>query len=161
MPIQYPTWTAGGSDDLALISELPNDLRELIEESGGFILHHGAIHFRGGVLQPEWNSLREAWRGIHALHLLYPEVLPTDIPFAQDQLGDQYLLREGSVVGLGHKLEPGFRLHAFPPFCMAESGEKTSLRPIPITELNQLHSEVAKQIRTVPDGGIVTFSIQP
>ena len=194
MVAEHSTWTAGKSDDLALISELPNDLRELIQESGGFILHDGAIHFRGCVLEPDWNSLREAWRGTNALHLLYPDVYTTDIPFAQDQLGDQYLLRDGSVlrleaetgevalfannlqaftsgignsiseylnVGLGYKLEPGFLLHASPPFCMAESGVKTSLRPIPIAELIRFHAEVAKQIRDVPDGWKVAFSIQP
>lgn len=32
-----------------------------------------------------------------ALHWHYPEVLATDVPFAQDSVGDQYLLRDGTV----------------------------------------------------------------
>ncbi|HVF98455.1 MAG TPA: hypothetical protein VND68_01345, partial [Chloroflexia bacterium] len=32
-----------------------------------------------------------------AFHEHYPGVLPTDVPFAQDAIGDQYLLRDGIV----------------------------------------------------------------
>jgi hypothetical protein len=52
------------------------------------------------VLKPEWHSLRAAWRGANAFHVLYEEVRPSDIPFAQDQLGDQFLLRGGAVLRL-------------------------------------------------------------
>ena len=55
------------------------------------------MHLRGACLAPLWHSLREAWLGQNAFHRLYPELTPQDIPFAQDCLGDQFLLREGMV----------------------------------------------------------------
>jgi hypothetical protein len=35
-----------------------------------------------------------------AFHTLYESVQDTDIPFAQDQVGDQFLIRDGSVLRL-------------------------------------------------------------
>ncbi|SKB02084.1 hypothetical protein SAMN02745166_03537 [Prosthecobacter debontii] len=72
----------------------------MIAHPAGFILRYGAIHFRGCVDQPDWHSLRKAWYGDHSFHRLYPSVFETDIPFAQDQMGDQYLLRSEEVFRL-------------------------------------------------------------
>ena len=55
---------------------------------------------RGACLNPEWHSLRAAWRGPKAFHTLYDGVRPSDIPFAEDQAGDQFLMREGAVLRL-------------------------------------------------------------
>lgn len=189
---EHRTWVGGDSDDQVLLGELPDDLRSVIASPAGFILHHGAIHFRGCVSRPEWHSLREAWHGERAFHRLYPGVFETDIPFAQDQMGDQYLLRGNVVfrldaetgdvsrfasdletflagigdditeylnVGLDHELPPGRLLHAHPPFCMAESGRGASLRAVPADELILFHADLARQIRDVPDGGKVTFTV--
>lgn len=186
------TWEYGDSDDKELFDELPTNLRAVIASPNGFILNHGAIHFRGCVKRPAWHSLRAAWRGPHAFHLLYPDILETDVPFAQDQVGDQFLLRGKEVfqldaetgavsrfeadlqsflsgiagdiaeylnVGLYHQLQPGFLLHAHPPFCVAESGQGISLRPVPAEELILFHADLANQIREVPDGGKVKFTI--
>ena len=186
------TWEGGDSDDKELLDELPAELRAVIANLNGFIVHHGAIHFRGCVEQPAWHSLREAWHGPHAFHRLYPGILETDVPFAQDQVGDQYLLRGKEVfhldaetgevgrfdadlesflsgiaddiaeylnVGLDHQLPPGFLLHAHPPFCVAESGQGTSLRPVPAKELILFHADLASQIRDVPDGAKVKFTV--
>lgn len=90
---EHRTWEGGESDDLSVLDQLPDNLRAVIASPAGFILHHGAIHFRGCVSRPAWHSLGEAWHGENAFHQLYPGVSETDIPFAQDQLGDQYLLR--------------------------------------------------------------------
>src|SRR5262249_35554925 len=38
--------------------------------------------------------------GMHAFHRLYTTVLPEDVPFAEDCLGDQFLLRDGRVFRL-------------------------------------------------------------
>lgn len=35
-----------------------------------------------------------------AFHRLYPNIRAADIPFAQDQVGDQFLIRDGAVVRL-------------------------------------------------------------
>ncbi len=66
----------------------------------GFILHEGAVHVRGACSAPEWHSLRAAWRGPKAFHILYEDVRPSDIPFGQDQVGDQFLIRDGVVFRL-------------------------------------------------------------
>lgn len=62
-------------------------------------------------------------------------------------------------VGLDHKLPPGCLLHAHPPFCMAESGVGASLDAVPADELILFHADLARQIRDVPDGGKVTFTV--
>lgn len=87
-------------DDAELLDELPPDLVDLLKEINGFILHHGALHIRGASRTPEWHSLRSALRGPAAFHALYENVHASDIPFGQDQLGDQFLLREGRVLRL-------------------------------------------------------------
>jgi hypothetical protein len=186
------TWEGGDSDDKELLDELPADLRAVITNPNGFILHHGAIHFRGCMKQPAWHSLREAWCGDHAFHRLYKGILESDVPFAQDQVGDQYFLRGKEVfrldaetgdvsrfeadlesflagiaddiaeylnVGLDHQLQPGFLLQAYPPFCVAESGHGTSLRPVPAKELILFHADLASQISHVPDGGKIQFTL--
>lgn len=192
MNSEHRTWGGADSDDQALLGELPDNLRAVVARPAGFILHNGAIHFRGCVSGPAWHSLREAWHGEHAFHHLYPDVQETDIPFAQDQLGDQYLLRGAEVfrldaetgelsrfasdleaflsgianditeylnVGLDRELQPGQLLHAYPPFCMAESGRGVSLRPVPADELIRFHADLASQLREVPEGGKVTFTV--
>lgn len=94
------TWQGRRIDDVELLRDLPANLVRVLGETNGFILHNGAVHVRGASLTPEWHSLREAWRGSNAFQVLYESVLPTDIPFAQDQFGDQFLLRDGQVVQL-------------------------------------------------------------
>lgn len=100
MNIPNITWQGESIDDVEILSELPADLMQLLTDKNGFILHCGALHVRGASLTPEWHSLRSAWRGPNAFFVLYDEVGSSDIPFAQDQVGDQFLLREGSVFRL-------------------------------------------------------------
>ncbi len=94
------SWRGGPIDDTQLLAELPSELGGLLDELNGFILHEGALHVRGASLAPEWHSLRAAWKGPNALHRFYEELEPGDIPFAQDQLGDQFLLRQGMIIRL-------------------------------------------------------------
>jgi hypothetical protein len=84
-------------DDRETLDRLPRDLRNLLEQVNGFIQFGGGLHVRGACLEPTWHSLREAIPGELALHEHYPGVLTTDVPFAQDAIGDQYLLRDGTV----------------------------------------------------------------
>ncbi|MGE0322021.1 MAG: hypothetical protein AB7K71_04485 [Polyangiaceae bacterium] len=86
--------------DPMLLRELPGELARLLKERNGFIAFAGGLHVRGACNEPSWHSLREVWKGAGALHERYPEVKPTDVPFAQDCVGDQYLLRDGEVVQL-------------------------------------------------------------
>lgn len=85
-------------DDPEILQDVPPALRELLAEDNGFIAYGGGLHVRGACLEPKWHSLREAMEGPHAFHKLYPgEVDMTDVPFAQDCSGDQFLIRGGVV----------------------------------------------------------------
>lgn len=84
-------------DDPEIFGALPEILRNLLERANGYVAYHGGLHLRGACLQPHWHSLRDAWLGDDALFRLYPAVRESDIPFAEDALGDQFLLRDGVV----------------------------------------------------------------
>ena len=100
MNVPNITWKGESIEDVEILSELPADLVHVLTETNGFILHRGAVHVRGACLGPEWHSLRAAFHGPKAFHTLYEDVRPSDIPFAQDQVGDQFLIREGIVLRL-------------------------------------------------------------
>ena len=100
MELSGVTWVGPAIGDAEIVAELPGELRDVLASINGFILHGGALHVRGAVREPEWHSIRHAWRGADALSSLYPAVEPDDVPFAQDCVGDQFLLRGGRVVRL-------------------------------------------------------------
>lgn len=94
--------TATGSpiDDPEILMLLPSELSDMLHETNGFILFQGGLHVRGAIKSPTWHSLRHSMQGKYALHNLYTNVKVLDIPFAQDCMGDQYLLRETKVLRL-------------------------------------------------------------
>jgi hypothetical protein len=127
-----------------------------------------------------------------AFHRLYACVKPTDIPFAQDCVGDQFLLRNGHVLRLlsetgetegaaidlaeffehieenaeeflnfspDHPLEPGQLLHAYPPFCVKDTGKGYSLKACPAKEVILSHAEFAKEIADVANGDSITIEV--
>src|SRR5258706_13593212 len=100
MDIHGITWQGESVEDVEILPELPADLVRLLGKRNGFIVHEGAVHIRGACLTPEWHSLRAAWRGPKAFHSLYEDVRRSDVPFAQDLIGDQFLIRDGSVLRL-------------------------------------------------------------
>lgn len=79
---------------------LPDNLLSLLKQINGFIQFGGGLHLRGLCKEPEWHSLRAVLLGESAIHKLYPAVEKTDIPFAQDCVADQYLLRGRTVYKL-------------------------------------------------------------
>lgn len=79
---------------------LPDNLLALLQQINGFIQFGGGLHVRGLCDEPNWHSLRSALFGENAIHKLYPAVATTDVPFAQDCVADQYLLRERQVLKL-------------------------------------------------------------
>ncbi len=101
MALPETTFTGPAIDDPGTFGLLPAALRAILEETNGFVAFRGGLHLRGACREPLWHSLERAWKGDHALYRLYPSVRPEDIPFAQDCVGDQFLLRGATV----HRLE--------------------------------------------------------
>lgn len=97
MQLAHMTFVGPALDDAELLARLPPNLRGLLEQVNGFIQYHGGLHVRGACRGPAWHSLRDAWLGENAFHRLYPDVRDDDIPFAEDCMGDQFLLRGGQV----------------------------------------------------------------
>lgn len=91
------TYVGPAIDDQELYRRLPREMRAVLVRDNGFIAFSGGLHVRGASRAPGWHSLREAWEGEHAIHRLWPTVTPEDVPFAQDALGDQFVLRDGIV----------------------------------------------------------------
>ncbi|MGL1932679.1 MAG: hypothetical protein OCC45_13120 [Desulfotalea sp.] len=81
----------------AMLSE---NLLALLKQINGFIQLAGGLHVRGLCSEPKWHNLREAILGENAIHKLYKKVQETDIPFAQDCMADQYILRDKSIYKL-------------------------------------------------------------
>jgi hypothetical protein len=97
-------------NDSEILEALPPELFNLLRRANGYVAYHGGLHVRGACREPEWHSLRAAWYGPLAVHRLFPAVHVKDIPFGEDALGNQFVLREGMV----HRLD-------------AETGELDSL----------------------------------
>ena len=118
MQLEHVTFTGPPLDDPALLELLPSNLAGLLKQINGFIQFHGGLHLRGACIEPGWHSLRNAWQGETAFWRLYTEVRQSDIPFAEDCMGDQFLLRDlvvhklaaetGEVMSLGHGLREFF-----------------------------------------------------
>jgi hypothetical protein len=117
MNLDGVTWVGPSVDDPDLLALLPRELASLLGQVNGFILHGGALHVRGAVSSPVWHSLRFRWRGAESVVALYPSLEPDDIPFAEDCVGDQFVLRRDEVVRLAAEdgsIEPtGTGLFAF------------------------------------------------
>lgn len=83
--------------DTHILNRLPESYHRVLKHENGFILFEGGLHVRGAVLSPEWHSLRKVWFGDFALHAMFPAITETDVPFAQDCFGDQFVLRSDLV----------------------------------------------------------------
>jgi hypothetical protein len=133
------TFTGPPIDDTQLLDRLPDELAALLTETNGFIAFGGALHVRGACASPSWHSLRDAWDGPSAIHALYEAVEPDDIPFAQDCVGDQFVLRAGEVHRLngetGELVSLSRSFTGFLDDVMATPDEV--LQPTPLVQLEQ------------------------
>ncbi|MCA1566378.1 MAG: hypothetical protein LC803_12215 [Acidobacteria bacterium] len=95
--------TYEGSDisDYEVFEKLHAGHQHLLLGTNGFILFNGGLHLRGAVEIPDWHSLGHVWSGDSALYKLFPAIHESDVPFGQDCLGDQFVLRQNVV----HKLD--------------------------------------------------------
>lgn len=97
MSFERVTYTGPAFDDAELLDQLPPELAALLLRTNGLVAFGGGLHIRGACREPPWHSLRAAWLGSECFALRYPAIQPTDIPFAEDALGDQFLLRDAVV----------------------------------------------------------------
>lgn len=97
--LERPDFTYVGSNitDSEILDRVPEPYRRLLNQANGFIAFNGGLHVRGAVRAPKWHSLRAAWEGDNALHKLFPALAESDVPFAQNYLGDQFILRDDVV----------------------------------------------------------------
>ncbi len=134
MELRNVTYQGPPIDDPATLHRLPVDYRTLLEQINGFIQFGGGLHIRGACVQPIWHSLAPVWSGSQALSTRYPSVAPADIPFGQDAVGDQFLLRAGMVYRLAAEtgelevLDRG--LFAFLEAAQADPVEYLALQPL-------------------------------
>lgn len=84
-------------DDVAILAQLPAELQTFLASTNGYVAYHGGLHVRGACLAPDWHSLRSAWEGDDAIHRLFPSVLASDVPFAEDVVGDQFVIRDDFI----------------------------------------------------------------
>jgi hypothetical protein len=97
MPLPGLIYRGAPLDDVAVLERLPAEYAQLLAQRNGFVALGGALHVRGACIAPAWHSLSAAMEGTGALHRLFREVAPTDIPFGQTAVGDQLLLRDDQL----------------------------------------------------------------
>ncbi|HYG39070.1 MAG TPA: hypothetical protein VD908_10635 [Cytophagales bacterium] len=94
------TYRGPEMDDIGTFNALPSDLKVFIKEANGLIAFKGGLHIRGCCKEPLWHSINEVWTGKSAFWKNYPDILDIDVPFAQDCMGDQFLIRGSKVIKL-------------------------------------------------------------
>jgi hypothetical protein len=104
LDLPHLLYSGPAMDDPAILARLPAGLAGALRVRNGCVAYLGGLHVRGACRDPAWHSLRHAWDGADALHHLFAEVQPSDVPFAEDAFGDQFLLREHVVVRLRGEL---------------------------------------------------------
>jgi hypothetical protein len=83
--------------DPDILTRLPPDLASVSRHTNGLIAFRGGLHIRGACHEPTWHSLRHAWESADAFFRSYPRLRPSDILFAEDCLGDQFVFRDHTV----------------------------------------------------------------
>ncbi|HQU81676.1 MAG TPA: SMI1/KNR4 family protein [Pyrinomonadaceae bacterium] len=97
MKSQNISYTGTEITDEETFKKLPEDLQHLLKVHNGFIAFDGGLHIRGVTDFPDWHSIQKVWFGDFALYKLFPSLNKNDIPFGQDCLGDQFILRDKRV----------------------------------------------------------------
>ena len=84
----------------AALRELPAPLVDVLGQVNGMVAFNGGFHLRGVCDSPLWHSLDRVRYGGRAFHARYEAVKESDVPFAQDAVGDQWLIRKEQVIRL-------------------------------------------------------------
>lgn len=91
-------YTGGELTDLVTLARLPTYLQTFLRAQNGVVAYFGGLHIRGCVAAPSWHALAQVWQGERALWRTYGELRKSDIPFGQDCVGNQFLLRGDAVL---------------------------------------------------------------
>jgi len=97
MTLQGVTFQGPPLKDPDPLQGLPDELFEILWQLNGFVAYAGGLHVRGMVDDPDWHSFERYRSGDMALHKLFAAVEESDVPFAQDFLGNQFFLRFDEV----------------------------------------------------------------
>lgn len=101
MNLEHITYTGPKFDETKnIIEKLPENLVSLLRQINGFVQYGGGLHLRGVCNEPEWHSIENMMDSPFSLHSSYPAINDTDMPFAEDCVGDQFLLRNRNVIKL-------------------------------------------------------------
>ena len=134
LDLPHLTWSGPPIDDREILARVPEPLRSALEARNGCLAWRGGFHVRGACREPGWHALRAAWEGPAAFHVLYEEVLESDVPFAEDALGDQFFLRDDEVWHLwaetGEIERRAPTLDAFMAELFAEPTKALALEPV-------------------------------
>ncbi|MCE9600448.1 MAG: SMI1/KNR4 family protein [Spirochaetia bacterium] len=91
---------SGPPVDPNLLADLPEELQYYLKIKNGFIAYDGGLHVRGACAEPSWHSIHSVWKGKLALRQTYDGLSEEAIPFAEDCMGDPFILRSGMVYRL-------------------------------------------------------------
>lgn len=137
-------------DDGEILAQAPDGLVTLLTSLNGFIQFGGGLHVRGACSGPEWHSLRRAWKGPTSISDLYPVVGRSWVPFAEDCVGDQFLLRDKEVLRLsaetGEVNEMGLSLWGFLRSANADPMGFLGMEPL---------LQLQKDLGAMPEGHLV------
>lgn len=100
MKLQGITYKNQTIDDESTFRQLPEILQRFLKQLNGVVAFKGGLHIRGCTSNPSWHSINHVWSGKLAFWKHYPDILDTDVPFGQDCMGDQFLLRGEKVIKL-------------------------------------------------------------
>jgi len=122
------------SPDATRPAEVPSSLWGLLGQINGFVAFRGGLHVRGWCDEPSWHSLDRYWRGEAAIESSWAGLFETDLPFGEDCMGDQFLLREDRVHRLsgetGEIEATGQGLNEFLDAVCADPVESLRLEPL-------------------------------
>ena len=94
---EFVAYVGDEISDLVILEKLPESLGDFLQKTNDLIAFDGGLHIRGIVNSPNWHSLQKVWFGDFSLHTMFSSLKESDIPFGQDCLGDQFVLRDETV----------------------------------------------------------------
>lgn len=104
MELSQITYQGPLIDDEEILPQVPKGLVSILNSINGFIQFNGGLHIRGACSGPDWHSLRRAWHGPNSISALFPAVDRDWVPFAEDCVGDQFLLKDKEVLRLSAEI---------------------------------------------------------